>query len=405
MKIITEMDFPQDSSDMASSSSSSMGFPQNLTDVASSSSGSMGVPDYHTCAHSRVFRGRCLVCGTKLDRSHGLPFKYIDRDLWLSHKEIAQQRKVQSDKLLNERKLVLLLDLDHTLLHTSAMTRNQKTQEELNSFPDLYSLEPFSGMTKLRPYVHEFLKEASSLFELYIYTMGERHYAMRMAQFLDPENVYFNSRIIAYEDYREDEKTLDLVLKKESMILILDDTKKVWKKHTLNLIHVKKYSYFDSHERSTVSLSSLNTDEDERTGELATILKKLQLIHRLFFNPKSEDDLADRDVKYILVRLTKLQGCNIFFNHIFPPNFDPENSRLWMMAEELGAICSKELCASVTHVVTHLDTRAKESQKGKKFWVNPRWLRACYHALGREAEEEFPIPVPKPKVKDKKLRR
>ncbi len=92
------------------------------------------------------------------------------------------------------------------------------------------------------------------------------------------------------------------------MVLVLDDTKKVWKKHKLNLIHVQKYVYFDSRDKSIVSLSSLNTDEDEIIGKLVFILKILQLIQRLFFNPKSEDGLAYRDVRYILVPFTVLQG-------------------------------------------------------------------------------------------------
>ena len=98
------------------------------------------------------------------------------------------------------------------------------------------------------------------------------------------------------------------MLKQAHMVLVLDDTKKVWKKHKLNLIHVKKYVYFDSRDKSIVFLSSLNTDEDEITGKLVIIVKILQLIHRLFFNPKSEDGLAYRDVRYILVPFTVLKG-------------------------------------------------------------------------------------------------
>ena len=100
------------------------------------------------------------------------------------------------------------------------------------------------------------------------------------------------------------------MLKQARMVLVLDDTKKVWKNHKLNLIHVHKYVYFDSRDKSIVSLSSLNTDEDEITGKLVIILKILQLIHMLFFIPKSEDGLAYRDVRYILVHLIVFQGCN-----------------------------------------------------------------------------------------------
>lgn len=83
-------------------------------------------------------------------------------------------------------------------------------------------------MTKLRPFVHTFLKEASNLFEMYIYTMGERPYALEMAKLLDPGDIYFNSRIIAQGDCTQrHQKGLDIVLGQESAVLILDDTEAV----------------------------------------------------------------------------------------------------------------------------------------------------------------------------------
>lgn len=83
-------------------------------------------------------------------------------------------------------------------------------------------------MTKLRPYVRTFLKEASKLFEMYIYTMGERPYAVEMAKLLDPEDIYFTSRIIARGDStQKNRKSLDVVLGKENAIVILDDTEEV----------------------------------------------------------------------------------------------------------------------------------------------------------------------------------
>lgn len=83
-------------------------------------------------------------------------------------------------------------------------------------------------MTKLRPYVHTFLKEASNLFEMYIYTMGEKTYAQEMAKLLDPNKVYFNSRVISHSDSTQRyQKSLDVVLGQESAVLILDDTEMV----------------------------------------------------------------------------------------------------------------------------------------------------------------------------------
>ena len=52
-------------------------------------------------------------------------------------------------------------------------------------------------MTKLRPFVHTFLKEASEMFEMYIYTMGGQHYALEMAKLLDPQGDYFSAKVIS----------------------------------------------------------------------------------------------------------------------------------------------------------------------------------------------------------------
>ncbi|KAK7838804.1 rna polymerase ii c-terminal domain phosphatase-like 4 [Quercus suber] len=183
-----------------------------------------------------------------------------------------------------------------------------------------FRVQPWAMMTKLRPFVHTFLKEASAMFELHICTMGERDYASKMVEFLDPEKVYFKSRVIAREDLIDsEEKSLDLVPRHKRMAIILDDNQHVWKHDQSNLILVQKYFYFNSKSaKSIASFSALNTDEDETTGVLATILEKLKLIHRLFFNPKSKGGLVHRDVRSILANLRVLQGCKLTFKGNFP---------------------------------------------------------------------------------------
>jgi len=83
-------------------------------------------------------------------------------------------------------------------------------------------------MTKLRPFVRSFLKEASEMFEMYIYTMGDRPYALEMAKLLDPRGEYFNAKVISRDDgTQKHQKGLDVVLGQESAVLILDDTEHV----------------------------------------------------------------------------------------------------------------------------------------------------------------------------------
>lgn len=89
-------------------------------------------------------------------------------------------------------------------------------------------LDSMRMMTKLRPFVKTFLKEASKMFEMYIYTMGDRRYALEMAKLLDPGGMYFSNRVISRDDgTQRHEKGLDVVLGHENAIVILDDTENV----------------------------------------------------------------------------------------------------------------------------------------------------------------------------------
>jgi len=92
----------------------------------------------------------------------------------------------------------------------------------------LFMLDFMHMMTKLRPIVHTFLKEASEMFEMYIYTMGDRAYALEMAKLLDPQREYFSARVISRDDgTHKHQKGLDVVLGQDSAVLILDDTENV----------------------------------------------------------------------------------------------------------------------------------------------------------------------------------
>ena len=249
-------------------------------------------------------------------------------------------------------------------------------------------------MVKLRPSVHTFLKEASTMFEIYMCTMSTRSYALQVAELLDPESVYFKSIITREDLFETSEKNLDHVLREERMVLIIDDSISMWSEHELNLIHIKKYYYFDSYDDwRVVSLSALGTDEGETTGKLTTVLQQLKLIHRLFFNPKFEGGLQDRDVRDILDRLSVLQGCTLSFKHFFPSDFRPENSRLWLMAEELGAKVSMDnLINPITHVVTWFATAEEfQAEREEIILVHPKWLRACYIASERVSEKKYLI--------------
>ncbi|KAK4392798.1 RNA polymerase II C-terminal domain phosphatase-like 4 [Sesamum angolense] len=352
------------------------------------------LPKKNMCPHPGVYAGMCMRCGQKMDDESGVAFGYIHKNLRLANDEIARLRDKDLKNLLRHKKLCLVLDLDHTLLNSARLpdiTVEEGYLSQRDALPDalkssLFRLDRMHMMTKLRPFVHTFLREASNLFEMYIYTMGERPYALEMAKLLDPGDVYFNSRIIAQGDCTQRyQKGLDVVLGQESAVLILDDTE------AINYVSTENCSFL----LDFVMCWAGRSDESESDGALATVLKVLQRVHSLFFDPGHKDHLEDRDVRQVLktVRKEILEGCKVVFSRVFPTNFPAEEHHLWKMAEQLGATCSLELDPSVTHVVS-MDAGTDKSHwavQEKKFLVHPRWIEASNYMWQKQPEDNFPV--------------
>lgn len=108
--------------------------------------------------------------------------------------------------LFSAKKLLLVLDLDHTLLSSTRMAdlpeeMLPKAEALLSEHKPgrqlLFKLPHMWMWTKLRPGIHKFLAEAHKLFELHIYTHGDQDYAAEMAKLLDPKRTLFGGRVIS----------------------------------------------------------------------------------------------------------------------------------------------------------------------------------------------------------------
>ncbi|PPS00507.1 hypothetical protein GOBAR_AA20153 [Gossypium barbadense] len=325
-----------------------------------------------TCTHPGSFGQMCILCGQRVDDESG--------DLRLGNDEIVRLRGTDMKNLLRHKKLYLVLDLDHTLLNSTQINHLTAEEEYLKSQSDslqdvskgsLFMLEFMHMMTKLRPFVRTFLKEAK----------------------------YFNGRVISRDDgTQKHQKGLDVVLGQESAAVILDDTENAWPNQKDNLILMERYHFFASSCRQfgfdCKSLSQLKSDESEPDGALASILKILRRIHHFFFY-ELDSDLARRDVRQALktVRAEALKDCKIVFSRVFPMKFQPENHHLWIMAEQLGGTCSTETDSSVTHVVS-MDAGTQKSRwavKENEFLVHPRWIEATNFFWQKQPEENFPV--------------
>ncbi|XP_055961064.1 RNA polymerase II C-terminal domain phosphatase-like 4 [Mercurialis annua] len=293
-------------------------------------------PFFATCSHPAVLRSICINCRQKISDHHGLRFDYINRGLRLTKTEVNRMRNFETNILLKKKKLILVLDLDETLIHTTL----ESVSKEIESLQDVFKvkLTGFSCTVKLRPFVLEFLEQASTMFELYVYTNSYQAYAKEIVKLLDPDNKYFNSRLISRDDSTLcGRKDLDIVMGQERTVVILDDRTDVWPNHNGNVIQVQKYEYFSPTVAKSKSKSFGERKTDEDIKIMKTYWKILKKVHSQFFDDKHDHDLGSRDVRGIL---REVQGETVVGNKSTAKN---KVAHVWMMAKKMGACISLQL--------------------------------------------------------------
>ncbi|KAL6957488.1 protein-serine,threonine phosphatase [Sarracenia purpurea var. burkii] len=331
------------------------------------------------------------------------------------HRERARRIEEQK-KMFAARKLCLVLDLDHTLLNSAKFAevdpvhdeilRKKEEQDREKPHRHLFRFPHMGMWTKLRPGIWTFLEKASKLYELHLYTMGNKLYATEMAKLLDPKGLLFAGRVISKGDdgdlFDGDErvpksKDLDGVLGMESAVVIIDDSVRVWPHNKLNLIVVERYIYFPYSRRQFGLLgpSLLEIDHDERPedGTLASSLAVIEKIHQNFYSHRSLDDA---DVRNILASEQRkiLAGCRIVFSRVFPVGeANPHLHPLWQTAEQFGAVCTNQIDEQVTHVVANsLGTdKVNWALSTGRFVVHPGWVEASALLYRRANEHDFAI--------------
>ncbi|XP_052205042.1 RNA polymerase II C-terminal domain phosphatase-like 3 isoform X2 [Diospyros lotus] len=365
---------------------------------------------------SEVAAGPSRSQNTWVDVEH-LFDGFDDQQKAAIHRERARRIEEQK-KMFAARKLCLVLDLDHTLLNSAKFTEVdpvhddilRKKEEQDREKPQRHLFRfPHMGMwTKLRPGIWNFLEKASKLFELHLYTMGNKLYATEMAKLLDPKGSLFAGRVISRGDDNDvldgeervpKSKDLDGVLGMESAVVIIDDSVKVWPHNKLNMIVVERYIYFPCSRRQFGLLgpSLLEIDHDERPedGTLASSLAVIEKIHQNFF---SHPELDEADVRNILALEQRkiLAGCRIVFSRVFPiGEANPHLHPLWQTAEQFGAVCTNQIDEQVTHVVANsLGTdKVNWALSTGRYVVHPGWVEASALLYRRANEQDFAITI------------
>jgi FCP1-like phosphatase family protein len=200
--------------------------------------------------------------------------------------EAGRIENIKINALMGAKKLALVLDLDHTLVHAvqvqgryrastnAAQHVNAVAGKEQPRFIEHHFLpieETIGSQVshlamKKRPHLDEFLSQAFEFCQMTVYTAGTRRYAEAVAKIIDPQGKFFANRLVSRSDVsttssgadkrRVDtsEKSLDKIFMGDSvdMAVIIDDREDVWQRpasgrsesQVNQLLLVRPYIYF-----------------------------------------------------------------------------------------------------------------------------------------------------------------
>ncbi|KAL1920768.1 uncharacterized protein VTP21DRAFT_11403 [Calcarisporiella thermophila] len=213
-----------------------------------------------SCRHPVQLNQMCAVCGKDLshlsaDPEHATISMSHDVSGLMVTQEEAERLEIETaQRLLGERKLSLIVDLDQTIIHATVdpTAGEWKSDEKNINHPATKDICEFTlpdGPTvyyvKLRPGLQEFLREITQIYELHIYTMGTRNYAQAVADQIDPEGKYFGGRILSRDESGSmTQKNIQRLFPCDtSMVVVIDDRADVWQ-WSPNLIKVQPYDFF-----------------------------------------------------------------------------------------------------------------------------------------------------------------
>ncbi|SCU99884.1 LAMI_0G01464g1_1 [Lachancea mirantina] len=297
------------------------------------------------CSHDVTYGGLCVVCGKAVeeeeDQNAGegssyntkLTMAHNNTNILVSERQAATIGRTAQKQLRKLKKLVLVVDLDQTVIHCGVdPTIQEWSQDPSNpNFDALKDIKSFSldeevivspfymgpkppvrkckYYVKLRPGLKEFFDQVSPHFELHIYTMATRAYALEIAKIIDPAGELFGDRILSRnENGSLTHKSLErLFPMDQSMVVIIDDRGDVWN-WSPNLIKVVPYDFF-------VGVGDINSNFLPRQQSSMLHLgrrhrkksEEEELLTDILDNEKKLQEKIDQEVKKQEEKLNKIR--------------------------------------------------------------------------------------------------
>jgi len=395
------------------------------------------------CDHSVQYGGLCALCGRSLDDKDYMGYSDVDRapiamshdtsglTVSLSEAERIENRSTQ--RLLEEKRLILVVDLDQTVIHASVnpdiglwMTDPNSAHHEQVRDVRSFSLKERIGTqdqvswyyVKIRPGLQEFLKVMQPKYEMHVYTMATRQYALEIAKIIDPTGDFFSDRILSRDAsgslLHKDLKRLFPV--STQMVTIIDDRGDVWN-WVPNLVRVVPYHFWsntgDINSQYLPKRSGLVTpdqieDSDDKIAsqnddsELQCVGSALSTLHKEFYDiydPKKLPDIPNVGKILPALKSEVFDGCVLLFSGFFPlGTTDLDSADIVQWVRSFGAVVLGDFLPSVTHVVARNagTLKARQAAGHNRMVVGIEWVFECLEKWKHVDEEKFILDVPNP---------
>ncbi|KAJ3032650.1 hypothetical protein HDV00_007291 [Rhizophlyctis rosea] len=335
-------------------------------------------------------------------------------------RKTVQQNKPEPlsvDFLLKSRKLVLILDLDQTLVHAvPGIDYDTWLQELATDWPDeakrihrfrLVETGNRETFLAVREGVVEFLELLAKTFELVVYTAGVDEYAQRVGGILDPNGNLLKGRLFGKSSLYRDRNGIDwkrfdhVVPGVESLSLVVDDTWKVWNFHDA-VVPISSFYFFPPDPRTA---GAVQLSPQQQNG-LTTVADLLQRVCIEYFEAFDEGravggDARGLDVGRVIagMRSGVLQGCSLVLSQIYTGHLECRfpHHPLVKAIEKLGGTVTESLDHTTTHLVLQGDRNTlkvdEARRRGGITIVDVGWVWSCIWNWNLVPEEHHPIKV------------
>ena len=290
------------------------------------------------CKHEMFYFRICTKCGyqkSEKEEKEVKAYGFMDNDFSFSKAKAESLEKSRVEDYLTSKKLILLLDLDNTILHCASIfiekeqvkSLMEKYKLYLSKIPIKNNLNKYDAiLIKFRPYLKTFLKNIKNKFEIFIYTQATKEYATGIIQFINKnfeEDILSTRRMIPRKmdenGFAQNKSIKNVFPTQEKMVLIIDDNIDVWKESGNNFICIYPYRFFSEKDKITKEIFFFNGFEKKNTKDLYLkveydnvlfcITNLLLNVHRKFFKyyekynfMKSLGGITNDTLKLILLR-------------------------------------------------------------------------------------------------------